>query len=100
MLGRHSVADPCRFHSLSKHVGINEGVATECHPYKLHSLSKHVAIKEGVATECHPYKFHSLSKHVAINEAVDGFRTEVPLAARHSRDDATLFTDSYFRRDG
>jgi len=28
------VAAPSRFHSLSKHVAINEGVATECHPYK------------------------------------------------------------------
>jgi hypothetical protein len=76
------------------------GVATVSQHYKFHSLSKHVAINEGVARECHPYKFHSLSKHVAINEGADGSRFELPLAARRSRDDATLFTDSYFRRDG
>jgi hypothetical protein len=57
-----------------------KGVTTECHPYRFHSLSKDVAINEGVATECHPYKFHSLLAVV--------------------RDDATRFTDSYFRRDG
>jgi hypothetical protein len=33
-LGRHSAAAPSRFHSLLKHVAINEGVATEGHPYK------------------------------------------------------------------
>jgi hypothetical protein len=69
-LGRHSAAAPSRFRALSKHVAINVGVATECHPYK-----------------CLMFK------------GPGAFRTEVPLAARRSLDDATLITDSYFRWD-
>ena len=34
-LGLHSVAPLLTVLNSSKHVAINEGVATECHPYKL-----------------------------------------------------------------
>ena len=61
---------------------------------------EHVAINEGGGHGVPPLQVPLTFEHVAINEGVDGFRTEVHSLLAVVRDDAALFNDSYFRRDG